>query len=248
MSIVTLVGGIMLATTAFFRVKLEPSKWILPPGPDLIAAIYAVSHLQQWIVSSYSSCLSYSMHGRHITFRFSQMLELNHIIRHIPLLLAFQVQLWSAGTSGVRHVPLFALLVESQMWSSFCCGLFSDAAHFLHFFWHPLPRRCVLLWKVRSGHFDAFASWMDALKLRIFVLVSGAVENYGRSKLLVSRVCFNSAFVFLNWAKIRLCWLRLVGRANSTKIWHIITQSNFKLHVVVAVYSVLLQSSLVYFL
>ncbi|KAG0592709.1 hypothetical protein M758_1G267100 [Ceratodon purpureus] len=41
MSAAALIGGIMFATTAFFRVKLEPSEWILSPGPDLIAVIYA---------------------------------------------------------------------------------------------------------------------------------------------------------------------------------------------------------------
>lgn len=41
MSLTALVGTPMFAATAFFRVGLDPSEWIFPPGPDLIAAIYA---------------------------------------------------------------------------------------------------------------------------------------------------------------------------------------------------------------
>jgi hypothetical protein len=42
MSLSSLVGTPMFAATAVFRVGLDPSEWIFPPGPDLIAAIYAV--------------------------------------------------------------------------------------------------------------------------------------------------------------------------------------------------------------
>ncbi|KAG0581282.1 hypothetical protein M758_4G243800 [Ceratodon purpureus] len=41
MALSALVGTPMFATTAFFRVGLDPLEWILPPGPDLFAAIYA---------------------------------------------------------------------------------------------------------------------------------------------------------------------------------------------------------------